>query len=58
MIGAVAEPGEVEVVPAAGGGQDGELVAEDEGPRDGDVVGGNEAHERDTGVAGAVEAIL
>nr|GMD49292.1 hypothetical protein Iba_chr11aCG2320 [Ipomoea batatas] len=54
---AVAEGGEFEVVAAAGGGEDGELVLEDEGATGDDVVDGEEALEGDGGVAGAVEAV-
>nr|GMD54699.1 hypothetical protein Iba_chr11dCG0890 [Ipomoea batatas] len=54
---AVAEGGEFEVVAAAGGGEDGELVLEDERAAGDDVVDGEEALEGDGGVAGAVEAV-
>lgn len=53
----VSEIGEFEVVAAAGGGEDGELVLEDEGAVLDDVMDGDEAFEGDGGVVGALEAV-
>lgn len=51
------EVGEVEIVPAAGGGVDGELVLKDEASTAKDVVNDDEAFERDGGGVGVVEAV-
>lgn len=51
------EGGEIEVVSTAGGGEDGQLVLEDEGAAREDVVEREEALEGDGGVVGAVEAV-
>lgn len=56
-IRGVAEAGEFEVVSAAGGGVDGELVLEDEAAASDDVVDGDEALDGDGGVVGVLEAV-
>ena len=56
-VRAIAEAGEFEVVPAAGGGVDGELVLEDKAAPSDDVVDGDEALDGDGGVVCALEAV-